>query len=310
MRYFFAVCFLALAGYACTGLVQVRPGERAVIRRFGRVVATPGPGLWVGLPWGIDRVDRVPVDRLRRVTVGYQPDEEDGPISSPGQLLTGDHNLINVRVAVHYSVNEQHVVDFVEQSDRVDDLVARAAEAVLAEWVAGRPIDEVLVAGKVVIPQVVVQATQERVEPYRVGLQIADADVVYLFPPDEVKNAFDEVTRAQTSIRTREHEARQEAARLLRDAETEKFRLERQAEAYVDEKLRLAQAEAERFDKRREQYHRLRAGNPDFLKAIWWDEIGKLLTRLRENGGLDLLDHRLGADGLDITVMPPMPKKK
>jgi modulator of FtsH protease HflK len=310
MRYFLAVCFLVLAGYALTGLVQVRPGERAVIRRFGRVVATPGPGLWVGLPWGMDRVDRVPVDRLRRVTVGYQPDEEDGPVSSPGQLLTGDHNLINVRVAVHYSVDEQHVVDFVEQSDRVDDLVARAAEAVLAEWVAGRPIDEVLVTGKVAIPQVVVQATQERVEPYRVGLQIADADVVYLFPPDEVKNAFDEVTRAQTSIRTREHEARQEAARLLRDAETEKFRLERQAEAYVDEKLRLAQAEAERFDKRREQYHRLRARNPDFLKGIWWDEIGKLLTRLRENGGLDLLDHRLGADGMDITVMPPMPKKK
>jgi modulator of FtsH protease HflK len=310
MRYFLAVCFLLLAGYALSGFVQVRPGERAVIRRFGRVVATPGPGLWVGLPWGMDRVDRVPVDRLRRVTVGYQPDEEDGPVSSPGQLLTGDHNLVNVRVAVQYSVDEQHVVDFVEQSDRVDDLVSRAAEAVLAEWVAGRPIDEVLVAGKVEIPQVVVQATQERVEPYRVGLQIADADVVYLFPPDEVKNAFDEVTRAQTSIRTREHEARQEAARLLRDAETEKFRLERQAEAYVDEKLRLAQAEAERFDKRREQYHRLRAGNPDFLKGIWWDEIGKLLTRLRENGGLDLLDHRLGADGLDITVMPPMPKKK
>ena len=46
--------------------------------------------------------------------------------------------------------------------------------------VAGRPIDEVLVSGKVAIPQVVVQATQERVEPYRVGLQIADADVVYL----------------------------------------------------------------------------------------------------------------------------------
>jgi membrane protease subunit HflK len=211
---------------------------------------------------------------------------------------------------VHYSVDEGHVADFVEQSDRIDELVARAAESALAEWVAGRPIDEVLLTGKVVIPRLLVQATQERVEPYRAGLQIADADVAYLFPPDEVKNAFDEVTRAQTSIRTREHEARQEAARLLRDAETEEFRLERQAESYVDEKLRLARAEAERFDKRRQQYQRLQATNPDFLKGIWWDEIGKLLTRLRENGGLDLLDHRLGADGLDITVIPPMPKKK
>ena len=310
MRYILAVLILILAGYALTGFVQVRPGERAVVRRVGRVVASPGPGLWVGLPWGMDRVDRVPVDRLRRVRVGYDPEDEEGPVSSPGQLLTGDHNLVNVRVVVHYSVDEGHVADFVEQSDRIDELVSRAAESALAEWVAGRPIDEVLLTGKVVIPQVLGQATQERVEPYRAGLQIADADVAYLFPPDEVKNAFDEVTRAQTSIRTREHEARQEAARLLRDAETEKFRLERQGESYVDEKLRLARAEAERFDKRRQQYERLRATNPDFLKGIWWDEIGKLLTRLRENGGLDLLDHRLGADGLDITVMPPMPKKK
>ena len=310
MRYVLAFLILVTIGYCLTGFVQVRPGERAVVRRFGRVVATPGPGLWIGLPWGIDRVDRVPVDQLRRVRVGYEPEDEEGPVSSPGQLLTGDHNIVNVRVVVHYSVDEGRVTDFVEQIDRIDELVRRAAESALAEWVAARPIDEVLLTGKVVIPGLLVQATQEQVEPYRAGLQIADADVTYLFPPDEVKNAFDEVNRAQTSIRTREHEARQEAARLLRDAETEKFRLERQAEGYVNEKLRLARAEAQRFDRRREQYQRLRATNPDFLKGIWWDEIGKLLTRLRENGGLDLLDHRLGADGLDVTIMPPMPKKK
>jgi membrane protease subunit HflK len=310
VRYIVASLFLVIAGYSLTGFVQVRPGERAVVRRFGRVVANPGPGLWIGLPWGMDRVDRVPVDQLRRAKVGYEPEDEDGPVSSPGQLLTGDHNLVNVRVVVHYTVDEGHVADFVEQRDRSDELVVRAAESALAEWVAARPIDEVLLTGKNVIPPLLVQATQERVEPYRAGLQIADADVAYLFPPDEVKNAFDDVTRAQTSIRTREHEARQEATRLLRDAETEKFRLERQAEGYVDEKLRLARAEADRFDKRRQQYQRLRATNPDFLKGIWWDEIGKLLTRLRENGGLDLLDHRLGADGLDVTIMPPMPKKK
>ena len=53
-----------------------RCGRRsaAVVRRFGQVVARPGPGLWVGLPWGIDRVDRVPVRTARQLTVGYDPD--------------------------------------------------------------------------------------------------------------------------------------------------------------------------------------------------------------------------------------------
>ena len=50
------------------GVVQVRPGERAVVRRFGRVLEhKPEPGLWVGLPWGMDRVDRVAVDRVQSV---------------------------------------------------------------------------------------------------------------------------------------------------------------------------------------------------------------------------------------------------
>ena len=54
------------AGLPATGLYQVLPGEAAVVRRFGRVLPErPEPGLYLGLPWGMDRVDRVAVDQLR-----------------------------------------------------------------------------------------------------------------------------------------------------------------------------------------------------------------------------------------------------
>src|SRR5947209_4924705 len=85
--------------YALTGVTQVRPGEVAVVRRFGRVLPDkPEPGLWVGLPWGVDRVDRVPVDRVQSVVVGYQPEDAGRSELPTGQLLTGDHNLVNVQV--------------------------------------------------------------------------------------------------------------------------------------------------------------------------------------------------------------------
>ena len=35
----------------------------------------------------------------------------------------------------------------------------------------------------------------------------------------------------------------------------------------------------------------------------------KLFAKLREGGRVDLLDHHLGPDGLDITILTP-PKKK
>src|SRR5262245_60564415 len=110
-----------LVGYLLTGVSEVRPGERAVIRRFGRVLPDkPGPGLHVGLPWGMDRVDRVAVDLLRRVSIGYQPDDKQGDFRAPaGQLLTGDHNLVNIQVVLFYSVNENEVEDYVVQAERV-----------------------------------------------------------------------------------------------------------------------------------------------------------------------------------------------
>ena len=311
MRAVAAVALLLVLGSLLTGVTQVRPGERVVVRRFGRVVGTPGPGLWIGLPWGLDRVDRVPVDLVRRVPVGYPPDEdENGLTAPPGQLLTGDHNLVNVQVVVQYTVDDDQVVPFIEQGDRADGVIARAAEAVLAEWVAGRGIDDVLLRGKVALPALVVRETQERIELYRLGVRIRDADVAYLYPPREVKGDFDRVNQAQTAMRTQEEKALQEAASRRREAESRAFQIEKETEAYQDERRRLARAEAERFETRLAQYRRLRQNNPAFLASLWWEEVGQLLARLKENRGIDMLDNRLGPDGLDVTLFPAMPKKK
>src|SRR5438874_13815100 len=100
-RYLF---LLAAGAYLLTGVYQVGPDERAVVRRFGQVVARPGPGLGVGLPWGVDRVDRVPVRTVRQVRVGYDP-EAGAPGTTPqGQMLTGDQNLVNVQLVVDYAI--------------------------------------------------------------------------------------------------------------------------------------------------------------------------------------------------------------
>src|SRR5215471_5764410 len=91
----------------------IRPGQRAVMRRFGRVVATPEPGLWIGLPWGLERIDLVSI-QLSRVVVGYDKDAEEPENMTPqGQFLTGDHNLVNVQAKIDYAVDESNLVDFV-----------------------------------------------------------------------------------------------------------------------------------------------------------------------------------------------------
>jgi modulator of FtsH protease HflK len=143
------VAVALLCWTAATSLTLVKPGERAVVRRFGRVLPNkPGPGLYCGLPWGLERVDRVPVGEARRVSVGFTGKEDDEAVTPAGQLLTGDHNLINVQAEISYRVNEENVEQFALNADRVDPLLARLAIAALTEWIAGHDVDRVLASRK------------------------------------------------------------------------------------------------------------------------------------------------------------------
>jgi membrane protease subunit HflK len=314
-RYLLPLAFLVLlVGYLSTGFTVVRPGERAVVRRFGRVLDTkPAPGLWVGLPWGIERVDRVAVNKVRHVEVGYRPSEDGDAGSVVGQLVTGDHNLVNVRILIDYTVapEEEEIVRYVLYGgDRVDGLITRVADAVLVEWAAGRRIDDLLLRGQAELPARLVEQTQDRVAAYHVGVRIQRASVAWLQPPDEVKPAFDEVTSAQASISTKERVASKEAAENLARAEAERYRLEQDARAYAEEQKLKARAEADAFLKRLEKYEKAGPNRGDYLVRLWWDEMGRLFTRMKQNGQLDLLDNHLAPDGLDITHTPSLPRKR
>jgi membrane protease subunit HflK len=302
------VLVVLLAAYLLTGVVEVRPGERAVVRRFGRVLEEkPEPGLWVGLPWGMDRVDRVVVDQVRTVNVGYSDELADRAMP-PGQLLTGDHNLVNVQVAMLYRVRPDEVADFVIQGDRVNGLLERIVEVSMAEWVAARTVDQVLLQGKTRLGGEVLRQARARVEPYRLGVELLDARVTLVAPPDEVKDDFDRVARAQTRMATLRYQAEQEAASRVRLARSDRFRIEQRTAAFVHGRKLLARREAERFVERLRQYRAGGARNPQYLRQIWEEERGKVFARLKEGGRLDLLDHHLGSGGLDVFTAPLLPK--
>lgn len=309
-RLLLLLLFFGLVYTVATAITLVQADERAVVRRFGRIVDTPGPGLHIGLPWGMDRVDRIPI-RLRRVTLGGLSATEDDLTDSripDGQLLTGDHNLVNVQVEIDYRVDEMQIEKFALQMDQADRLIARVGAAALAEWVAGRTVDYVLLR-KAEVPGWLVDEMLRRIAPYDLGVQIENASVT-MAPPADVKREFDEVGRAQTEIRTRINQAEEKADSDLRDTAAEIFKMERLAAAYAGEQILLAQADAGNFKKRLEQFRALQKQNPAHLAGIWHDEMTRLYTRMRQNGRLDLLDNHLGPDGLDITQLPLLPKKR
>lgn len=285
--------------YLLTGVVQVRPGERAVVRRFGRVLAEkPHPGLWVGLPWGMDRVDRVQVDAIREITVGYEGDPGDGSTIPPGQLLTGDRNLVNVQFTLFYQVADDALEEFVLHAERSPVLLARAAEAIAAEWAASQPVDRVLLRGKAALAESLKTGLQGRLTG--LGVLVLDARVTHIGPPDEVRESFDGVARAQTEKATARNQAEQEAATRRLAARAEAFRINQAALGRAHAIKAIAQKEAGRFTARLEQYREGVKKNPDYLRQIWQEERSRLFTKLRQQGRLDLLDHHLHGGGLEL----------
>jgi membrane protease subunit HflK len=299
---------------AWSAITRVEPGERAVVRRFGRILPNkPGPGLYVGLPWGFDRVDRVPVSRVRSVLVGLgEISDEDLRDTPAGQMLTGDHNLVDVQVEIQYTVFEDQVDKYVLQADRADALVARATEAALAEWIAGRKVDDVLLDGKTLLPRFLVQRVQHKLENggYELGVKIEQANLKELYPPAEVKDAFDRLAQAETDNRTLVNRAEQEADRQGRASEARAFQIKSQAAAYAREQQLSAKGDAETFLIRLNKYRELAARDPNYLNTLWQDDMTRLYARMRETGRLDVLDSFLSSEGLNISQFPLAPKKK
>ena len=310
MRRILYLGLLALLAYSLTGLAQVGPDERAVVRRFGEVVARPGPGLWIGFPYGIDRIDRVPVRVVRQLPVGYNAEESnDAPGLPTGQLLTGDQNLVNLKLVVEYAIDDRDgaLESYVVNRDQVDAVLYRETEALAAEWVGSRTVDRVL-GGRAALTQWIAARLSDRLKTQNLGIVLQRVSVEYLAAPEEVRDAFESVNQAQTNIRTRRNQAEQEAERYLNDANTLKYRLQNEAAAYRNETETQARTEATAFEARRLQAARLRANNPDFLIAIWREEIGLLLAELKTRSRIELLDDFLGPNGLELNQFVPTKK--
>src|SRR5262249_9311122 len=127
-----------------TGVRVVRPGERLVVRRFGRVVRPSwGPGIQVGLPLGMDRFDAVRTDEVRRVTIGTEdPASVAVPDPGAGGLLPGDLNVAGVRAVVEYRGARPE--EWLTRAEDPEGLLRSRAESALAKALARRGIDPIL----------------------------------------------------------------------------------------------------------------------------------------------------------------------
>lgn len=245
------VAAAALVVYGLSGIRVVGPAERGIVQRFGRVVDTQvRSGVHLGLPVGMEALTCLEVRKTRRVSVGMGlPDRVLGSLPDPAlsQFLTGDRNIVDVRLSVQYTVADP--ARFLFACDDVDGAVRRACESALCDVVTCLSVDDVLTRRRAEIQLRVREEAQVILDAHGVGVQILAVSQERAAPPERVADAFRAVTSARADSERQIAEAHGHRDDLLPRARGEARAVLSRARADAYRIVTRAEGQAERFSK-------------------------------------------------------------
>src|SRR5271169_5982173 len=289
---------LAVAAlWALSGIYLVAPDQQAVETLFGKVVAPRVmPGLHYALPWPIQSVGKLKVRQLQRLVVGGEIADtllgRTPPLAS--QFLTGDQNIINMRVVVQYSVSVP--ADYLFQTQSPAQVVGAAVESELARRVAHRGVDAVLTTEKAAIQEEVRAAAQQLLNDYRAGVALSTINIESVTPPAEAADAFRDVASARADTARIVNDAEGYANDLIPKARGQAKQMSEEAEAYREKKINEAAGDAARFNQIAAEYSKASQVTGE---RLYLETMEQVLPRIRklivdQNGNLDLTIIRKG----------------
>lgn len=277
-----------------TGVYIVPADQQAVVTRFGRVTEPRAlPGIHYAAPWPIDRVTRLKVRQTQRLIIGGDPaDAVLGRMDpSVSQFLTGDQNLIHLRVAVQFSVAVPR--DYLFTAAEVQRVVGAAVESELVRRVGQRGVDAVLTTEKIGIQEEARAAAQQLVDGYGLGVSLASVNIESAQPPPEARDAFNDVASARADSSRIVNEAMGYAGDIVPRARGEAGQSLEAAAGYRMRKVNEARGDASRFTQVAAEYGRAAAVNG---RRLYVETMEQVLPKIKKL----LVDSR---GNLDLTIM-------
>lgn len=306
-----------LAGlYLASGVYVVRGNEKAVVRRFGRVVQNVGgnvvlrgSGLHYDLPWPLASIDRVNLNEVRSLTIGTTDiDESSGNLGDflrstaavdRSQFLTGDKNILNLQITVQYRISAENPDDFLFHSESPVDHLRLLAETATADLVARSGVDFVHPLGLVELRQMLTARMRELAVKYRLGIEVDDATISAVYPPPQVKQAFLDVSNARAFRDQSINDARAYAQQLQTKAGVEAWQIRNDAEIAYRQAIEQARGKSDRFRTivaRFEQHENPQAVRQLTMQRMYLETMEDILRKVKGKVYLD------SGQTIDLTI--------
>jgi len=277
----------------------IEPEEIGVVLRFGKFDRTTEPGLHVKMPFPIEQLAKVPIQRQLKQEYGFRTREagvrtqyERGSFQRESLMLTGDLNVAVVEWIAQYRVTDPYLYLFKVRNR--DKTFRDMNEAVMRAVVGDRSVDEVITIGRQEIESQVRVELQELCIQYEIGITVDQIVLQDVNPPDPVKPSFNEVNQAEQERERAINDARADYNRVIPRARGEALRMIEQAEGYAIDRTNRGKGDAALFDELLMAYRRA----PDVTRRrMYLETMAKIYPKI---GKKVLLD-----DGLE-GVLPLM----
>jgi membrane protease subunit HflK len=245
-------CAIIIIIFLATTFYSVGTESVGVIQRFGRYVRTTQPGLHLKLPFGIEKVTKVPVTRIlsqefgfRTAKPGIRTIRSKQALLDESLMLTGDLNVVVVDWIVQYKVKDPRAYLF--NVRHVSETIRDVSESAMRQVVGDRSVDGVLTIERIQVGDEAAQKMQEILDSYEAGIHIVTVKLQDVNPPDPVKPAFNSVNEAKQEKEQTINEAMKEYNTIIPKSRGEAERTVKEAEGYAIDRVNRAEGDASRF---------------------------------------------------------------
>ena len=223
-----------------------------IIQRFGKYIRTTPPGLSFKLPWGIEKLTKVPVRLVKKEEFGLRTIRpgvrtqyaRSTEYLNESLMLTGDLNVAVVPWIVQYRIKDPY--DYLFKVRNVDSTLRDLAESTMRLVVGDRSINEVISKREEIADQAKVLLQQEMDEA-QTGINVVTIEMKKTNVPEPVQPSFNEVNQATQEKERMVYQAREEYNKAIPAAKGNAEKTIKAAEGYALDRVNRAKGDASRF---------------------------------------------------------------